>query len=106
MKKTIALLLVLVLGMALLASCDSGPALRGKFVNPDDSEEWIEFKSGGKITTSSGGIKFDGKFTVDGDKVTATMKFLGMESVEEYILSENETKLTDQSWMKTVYIKK
>lgn len=80
-----------------------GSSFEGKFVDPENSENWVEFKSGGKVTTSLEGTVFDGTFKVDGDKVTCTMTFLGAESVEEYLLSNDGKTLTDQSWLAIVY---
>jgi len=105
MRKVIALALVLMIGVALLAAC-GGPSLKGTFVNPDDSGDYIVLKSGGKATVHSGSIDFSGKYTVEGDKLVVTISFLGIESDTDYIISDNETKLIEQTWMETVYIKK
>jgi len=106
MKKLIALLLGIIIIAALFASCGGDSSLKGKFVNPDDSEDWIEFKSGNKVTTSHGGFSYNGKFSVDGNKVILKMTFLGIENEEEYILSDDGKTLVDQSWLGIEYIKK
>ena len=105
MKKRILAWTLILIMLASLAACSGAPELLGKYVNPEDSDDWVEFKEGGKITTSIWGSSFDGTFTVKGKKVAAIMKYMDLESEEEFILSDNDTKLTDQSWVGTVYIK-
>ena len=94
MKKTIALLMVLVMLLS-LAACGGGEedpnagkyigvsAAVGGFSMPMsevyEGETWIELKSGGRGTIMLGGDDFSMKWTLEGEDLTITVQ--GVDSV-------------------------
>ncbi|MDL2220483.1 hypothetical protein LJC55_02325 [Eubacteriales bacterium OttesenSCG-928-N14] len=98
----------MLLAVSMIVACgesEKEPEFVGKFVNPDDPEDWVEFKAGGKFTVSSAGITAEGEFTMDGNEITAKAT-IGSEEMEySYGLSDDGETLHDLSSMQIDYKK-
>ena len=69
MKKSIALLLVLVLGLTLLAGCGGGDALKGTWIGTDDNGSDATIVFDGKGGLKFGADKDKGTYTISGSDV-------------------------------------
>ena len=79
MKKAIALTLMAVVLVSMLVSC-GGKSVVGKWQLEEDGETIIyEFKKDGKLEMITGGMTVNGSYTVNGDELTITISFMGME---------------------------
>jgi hypothetical protein len=75
MKKSIALFLVLVLGLSLLAGCGGGGTLTGKYVSTDEESNYYEFFEDGKCVMSTNGVLSELTFKLSGKNVTIEMEY-------------------------------
>ena len=76
-RKTIALVLVFVIAVAILAGCGGSSTLTGKYVSTSDPSNYYEFFEGGKCTMSTYGVLSDITYEVKGSTVTVKLEFGG-----------------------------
>ena len=99
MKKTIALLLVLILGISLLAACGgggsgggSGDALKGTWTGLDDNGMDASFIFDGKGGLKFGDSKDSGTYTITGSEVSIKVDW--WDNARSYTFAINGNNLT------------
>ena len=96
MKKTIALIALLMVAAVLLTACGNG--LEGPTWIQDGQTPEVSYTfKNGKLTMSGGGVSMEGTYKIDGKKVTLTLpEALGGESITmEFKVEGNKLTLTN-----------
>lgn len=78
MKKTLALILVVVMLSATLVACGGNSILGSWEATQDGVTMKLTFEEDGKGSVTTMGATVDMTWSVDGDKLTASMSVLGM----------------------------
>ena len=91
-KRSIALLLVLVLGLTLLAGCGGGDALKGTWTGVDSNGSDATFIFDGKGGLKFGADKDKGSYTISGSDVEISVDWWG--SSRTYIFTIDGSSLT------------
>ena len=95
MKRTICLIMAVLLIMASFCACGGKNALIGKWSVTEEGVEMImEFKEEGKGNLSAAGglLSYDFEYSVDGNKLSLT--FEGETSVSEYSIDGDKLTVT------------
>lgn len=104
MKKTVLLVIALVVIVAAFAACGAANSVEGKWYDKAGVTGTLEFKSGGVVTMSVMGISLDGTYTFDAAKNAGTLKvsFGGQEQTTDFTLANGEINLSGSVYTKTV----
>lgn len=102
MKKTVSILLVLVLALSLFASCSAEKKIIGKWkcdtglVGPLSVETTFDFKEDGKVAVSTvAGLSLDSSYTINEDTLTIDFgTILGISTVKAYTMNIEKDVLT------------
>ena len=98
MKKTVILVIMLVIIAIAFAACGPANSVMGLWYDQAGLTGTIEFKSGGALTMTTMGVSIEGTYTFDAAKGegTITLSFMGQEDTADFTLSEGKLNIEGQ----------
>ena len=100
MKKSLALILALVMTCCFLVACGGGDdALKGTWKTPEDSLDNVTwtFDGAGKCTFDNTVLQQEGTYTIEGTTATVKLELWDAEKKYDFTINGNEMSFIDQA---------
>ncbi len=101
MKKTVAVLLMVVMILSVATGCSN--KLEGTYQSVDEDDAFTVTFKDGEMKIEASGLIFEGTYEVKGDKIIMEMEMMGQKSTEELSFKqEGDTIFIDGDELKKV----